>query len=229
MKEIKDDPVFIDGMEAFLMGDWSIAVDSFLHLEKQYPENDHIIFILGNIYYSLGLLDKSIEYYMKAIKLSNGEDYCGNAYYKIGVSYFKMGKFNEALQSFEKSMQARKSQHVMVYYYLGLISTHLGNDEKAIEYFDKLRLASPQTKMAIFFEAQLKVKRHEFESAIELLEQFKELSPDFPEVHHLLGTAYMALHKNMKALGFFRKAVELNPADKRSATEVSKLSTTDWP
>jgi len=229
MKDIKDDPFFIEGMEAFLMGDWSAAKESFLHLEKSFPENDHIIFILGNIYYSLGVLDKSIEYYKKTIELSNGEDYCGNAYYKIGVSYFKMGKFAEALKAFQQSIKAEKSQHVMVYYYLGLISTHLGNDEQAIGYFDKLRLASPQTKMAVFFEAQLKVKRHEFKSAIGLLEQFLEVTPEFAEAHHLLGVAHMGLHENMKALSYFRKAVELNPEDKRSAIEVSKLATTDWP
>ncbi|MBI9105987.1 MAG: tetratricopeptide repeat protein [Spirochaetales bacterium] len=228
MKDIKNDPAFVEGMEAFLMGDWSAAKDSFMQLEKHFPENDHVIFILGNIYYSLGVLDKSIEYYKKTIEISDG-DVCGNAYYKIGVSYFKMGKFTEALQAFKQSIQAEKSQHVMVYYYLGLISTHLGNDEQAIKYFDKLRLASPQTKMAIFIEAQLKVKRHEFETAIELLLQFLEVSPEFAEAHHLLGAAYMGLYQNMKALRCFRKAVELNPADKRSAMEISRLSTTDWP
>jgi tetratricopeptide (TPR) repeat protein len=228
MKDIKDDPEFVVGLEAFLMGDWAAAEKYFLQIEKRFPANDHVIFILGNIYYFLGILDKSIEYYKKTIEISEG-DVCGNAYYKIGVSYFKMGKFTEALQAFEQSIQAEKSQHVMVYYYLGLISTHIGNDEEAINYFDKLRLASPQTKMATFFEAQLKVKRHEFETAIELLEDFLKVSPEFAEAHYLLGLAYMGLYKNMKALSCFRKAVELNPDDKRSAIEVSKLSTTDWP
>ncbi len=228
MKDIKDDPAFIDGMEAFLMGDWSVAEKYFLEMEKRYPANDHVIFILGNIYYFLGLLDKSIEYYRKTIEISAGDVY-GNAYYKIGVSYFKMGKFAEALKAFEQSIQAEKSQHVMVYYYLGLISTHIGNDEEAIKNFDKLRLASPQTKMATFFEAQLKVKRHEFESAIELLESFLEVAPEFAEAHYLLGLSHMGLYQNMKALSYFRKAVELNPEDKRSAMEVSRLSTTDWP
>ncbi|MCK5197072.1 MAG: hypothetical protein KAR21_01900, partial [Spirochaetales bacterium] len=69
MKEIKDDPVFITGMEAFLMGHWAVAKDSFLLLDKHFPDNNHITFILGNIFYSHGDLNKSIEYYKKTIGL----------------------------------------------------------------------------------------------------------------------------------------------------------------
>lgn len=78
-------------------------------------------------------------------------------------------------------------------------------------------------------EARLKIKRHEFEPAIELMQQFLEASPDFAEAHYLLGVAYMGIHKNMKALNSFSKALELNPDDKRSALKVDSLSTTDWP
>lgn len=226
MKEIKNDPVFVTGMEAFLVGDWAVAKDSFLLLDKHFPDNNHITFILGNIFYSQGDLEKSIEFYGKTIELNKG---CGNAYYKMGVSYFKMGKFTEALQAFKQSTEIEGYQPVMVYYYLGLLSMHLSKDEEAIEYFDKLRLAAPQAKMAVFFEARLKIKQHKFEPAIELIQQFLEVSPDFSEAHYLLGVAYMAIHKNMKALNSFTKALELNPDDKRSALKVDSLSTTDWP
>jgi len=226
MKKIKDDPAFLDGMEAYLMGDWATARDAFISLEKKFPKSNHIVFILANTYYSLGNLDKAIEHYYKTIEL-NGD--CGNAYYRLGVTYFKMGKFTEALDVFEKSNQVKGSKHVMVYYYLGLILMHLGRDEEAIDYFNKLRLASPQTKMADFFEAQLKIKKHAFQPAIELLEDFLKVSPDFAEVHFLLGEAYMGLYKNMEALSYFRKALKLNPADKRSSLKVDSLSTIDWP
>lgn len=153
MNDIKDDPAFTEGLEAFLIGDWAVAKDFFLLVDKHFPYNNNIIFILGNIFYSLGDLEKSIEYYAKTIELK--ED-CGNAYYKMGVSYFKMGKFNEALRVFKQSIEVEEMQHVMVYYYLGVISINLSQDEEAIKYFDKLRLASPQTKMAVFFGSPVK-------------------------------------------------------------------------
>ena len=226
MNDIKADPAYMDGMEAFLIGDWTVAKDFFLLLDKHFPDNYYIIFILGNIFYSQGDLEKSIEYYKKTIALRKN---FGNAYYKMGVSYFKMGKFNEALHVLKKLIQVEGPQHIMAYYYLGVISINLSQDEDAIEYFDKLRLASPQTKMAEFFEARLRIKRHEFEPARDLIKQFLNASPDFAEAHYLLGVAYMGMHKNMKALNSFSKALELNPDDKRSALKVDSLSTTDWP
>ncbi len=226
MKDIKNHPLFAEGMEAYLIGEWLKAKDSFISLDKDYPNNEHITFILGNISYSLGELEKAVEFYNKTISLSQN---CGNAYYRLGVTFFKMGKFNESEKIFTTSLNTEGSDHVMVYYYLGLLSMSLGKDVNAIEYFDKLRVQSPQTKMAEFYEAQLKVKQHEFDSAIKLLEDFLNVSPDFAEAHHLLGVAYMGIHKNLKALGFFRKALELNPVDKRSSIMVDTLSDTDWP
>lgn len=38
MKKIKDDPAFLDGMEAFIMGDWAIARDAFLTSKKNSPK-----------------------------------------------------------------------------------------------------------------------------------------------------------------------------------------------
>ena len=226
MKKIKEEPAFITGMEAFLTGNWIVARDSFLVLYKDYSNNENITFILGNIYYSLGDLDKSIQYYKETIGLQTE---CGNTFYKMGVSYFKMGKFNKSLKVFKLSTQVRGSEHVMVYYYMGLISMHLSKDEDALEYFKKLRELSPQTKMALFFEAQLRIKRHEFEPAIELLCHVLENSPTFAEAHYLLGVCYMGVHKNMKALGSFKKALKLNPSDKRSSLKIDNLSCTDWP
>lgn len=221
MKFIKDDPAFTEAMEELLMGDQAVAKDSFLRLEERYPDDEHITYHLAIIFYGLGDLEKSIEYCKKTIELREDS---GNAHYRMGVCYFRMGKFAEAFQEFKLSTQSEGSLQAMVYYYMGLISMYLGDDDDAIDYFGQLRQASPQTKMALFLEAQLRIKKRAFDPAVELLQEFLEDSPDFAEAHHMLGVAYMGLHKNMKALCAFSKALELDPEDKRSARAVDRLT-----
>ena len=221
MKFIKDDPAFTEAMEELLMGDQAVAKDSFLRLEERYPDDEHITYHLAIIFYGIGDLEKSIEYCKKTVELREDS---GNAHYRMGVCYFRMGKFAEAFKEFKLSTQIEGSRQAMVYYYMGLISMYVGEDDDAIDYFGQLRQASPQTKMALFLEGQLRIKKRAFEPAAELLKEFLEDSPDFAEAHHLLGVAYMGLHKNMKALRSFSRALELDPDDKRSARAVDRLT-----
>ena len=221
MKHSRNDPAFTEANEELLMGDQAVARESFLRLEERYPDDEHITYTLGIIYYGLGDLEKSIEYCKKTVALREGS---GNAHYRMGVCYFRMGKFADALREFKLSTQIEGSRQAMVYYYMGLISMYVGEDDKAIDYLGQLRQESPQTKMALFLEAQLRIKKRAFEPAAELLQEFLEDSPDFAEAHHLLGVAYMGLHKNMKALRSFSRALELDPDDKRSARAVDRLT-----
>jgi tetratricopeptide (TPR) repeat protein len=221
MQAIKDDPAYIEAMEELLMGDQAIAKDSFLRLEERYPDNEHITYTLGIIFYGLGDLEKSIEYCEKTVELREDS---GNAHYRMGVCYFRIGKFADALREFKLSTRITGSRQAMVYYYMGEISMYVGQDDDAIEYLGQLRQASPQTKMALFLEAQLRIKKRAFEPAVELLQEFLEVSPDIAEAHHMLGVAYMGLHKNMKALRAFSRAVELDPDDKPSARAIDRLT-----
>ena len=221
MKPTKDDPAFIAANEELLMGDQTVARDSFLRLAECYPDDEHITYSLGIIFYGLGDLEKSIEYCKKTVALRGDS---GNARYRLGVCYFRMGKFADALREFKLSTQIEGSRQAMVYHYMGLISMYVGEDDAAIDYFGQLRRASPQTKMALFLEAQLRIKKRAFEPAATLLQEFLESSPDFAEAHHMLGVAYMGLHKNTMALRSFSRALELDPDDKRCARAVDRLT-----
>lgn len=221
MQITRDDSSFAEANEELLMGDQEVAKNSFLRLEDRYPDDERITYALAIVYYGLGDLEKSLEYCKKTVGLREDN---GNAHYRMGVCYFRMGKFATALREFKLSTQIAGSRQAMVYYYMGLISMYLGEDDDAIDYLGQLRRASPQTKIALFLEAQLRIKKRTFEPVVELLQEFLEVSPDFAEAHHMLGVAYMGLHQNTTALRSFTKAVELDPNDKKSALEIDRLT-----
>jgi len=204
---------FISGMRTYMAGDREKSLKALGDLVEKNPNDASLHVLLGNLLYSQGSLGKSAEQYETALKIAPGM--C-QAWYKLGVCYVRMGKLSEALRAFSKNVDAECGTHVMSYYWMGLINNFLGNDEKALESFSILRSESEESLLANFFLAQLYMKRNEHVKALPLLEELVRMSPDFAEAHFLIGEAYAGLYKNFEAIQSFRKAVELNPDDKRA-------------
>ena len=49
-----------------------------------------------------------------------------------------------------------------------------------------------------------------------MLQKLLKVTPDFAEVHYLIGVAYSELHKNAEAIQKFRDVLKLDPDDKRA-------------
>ena len=213
MDSFHSGPEFISGMRTYMAGDREKSLKALEDLLAKNPNDASLHVLIGNLLYSTGALGKSAEHYSKALELAPG---LYQAWYKLGVCYVRMGKLDQALSSFQKDAIAESGTHVMSYYWMGLINNFLGDDEKALESFSRLRRESSESLLANYFLAQLHIKRNEHAKALDLLEELVRTSPDFAEAHFLLGEAYAGLYKNFDAVRCFRRAVELNPADKRA-------------
>jgi len=213
MDSFHSGPEFISGMRTYMAGDREKALKALEDLLAKNPGDASLHVLIGNLLYSTGSLGSSAEHYSKALKIAPGM--C-QAWYKLGVCYVRMGKLTEALAAFTRNVESDCGTHVMSFYWMGLINNFLGNDERALESFSELRKESSESLLANFFLAQLHMKRGEHARALELLEELIRTSPDFAEAHFLLGEAYAGMYKNFDAVRCFRRAVELNPEDKRA-------------
>jgi len=213
MEPYHSEPEFLEGLKTYLMGDRADARKAIEGLHEKYPNDPSLLLMMGNIKYALGMLSEACVHYERALEISPG--YC-QVYFKLGVCYVRMGKLNEALRAFTKNVDSHCQGHVMSYYWLGLINNFLGNDDEALKAFTILRKESKESQLANFFLAQLLMKRNEHKKALELLQELLTLTPDFAEVHFLIGQAYAGMYKNFEAIQSFRKTLELNPEDKRA-------------
>jgi tetratricopeptide (TPR) repeat protein len=200
-------------MLSYLTGDREDTRKLLEVLLAKHPDDPSLLLLLGNVKFSIGLLGESVAHYEKALELNPG--FC-QAWYKLGLCYVRMGKLNEALEAFHKNAESQCAGNVMAHYWMGLINNFLGKDDEALEAFSVLHRESRESRLANFFLAQLLMKRNRHEEALALLEELLSLTPDFAEVHFLIGQAYAGLYRNMEAIKSFRKTVELNPEDKRA-------------
>ncbi|MDA3950245.1 MAG: DUF3808 domain-containing protein [Spirochaeta sp.] len=225
MQGYQQDERYIEAMGYYLSGQWVEAETAFEALDRQFPDEAFIKLLRGNIDYSRGNLDTAVARYREAIAIKP----TGNVYYKLGVCLYRMGHLNEALEAFENVMSMGSQSHAMASYFVGLINLFLGEDDGASTAFDSFHKASPESMIANFYLAQLKIKRKEFSEALELLNDLVQQTPQFAEVHYMLGTVHYGLHNNTEAIKCFQRALDINPADERSKTKLTLLTDVQWP
>jgi len=220
MKPYHSQPEFLSVMSSYLSGDRDTAEKAVAALLRKYPQDSSLQMLLGNIKYAVGLLAEASGHYEKALELDPG--LC-QAYYKLGVCFVRMGRLNEAHKAFKKHVETKCQSHAMSFYWMGLINSFLGKDDAALEAFTLLHQESAESLLANFFLAQLRMRRNEHDEALRLLRELLAVSPDFAEVHFMMGMVYERMHLNTEAIQCFRKTLELNPDDKRARLEYENL------
>lgn len=226
MAAYQENSEYLEAMGLYLSGDWKEADQAFAVLDAKFAGEAFLKLLRGNIAYSMGKLDDAVRHYEDAVAL---RPEFGSAYYKLGVCLYRMGQLNAALEAFTSVQKTKSQSHAMASYFVGLINLFLGKDDKAAQAFAEFHALSPESTIANFYLAQLKIKRKEFKEAKELLTQLVSDTPDFAEVHYMLGTVQYGLHNNTEAIQCFQRALDINPDDERSKTKLTLLTDVQWP
>jgi tetratricopeptide (TPR) repeat protein len=214
-------PETAEAIQQYLLGDRAAARVAFEKLVAREPRNYFFHYILGETKYAIGLLDEAVGHYKTAI---DAKPDFGVAYYKMGVCYYRMGQLEKSLECFSTLMAMKDQGHAMASYFFGLINQLLGNDAEAENGFSILRKASRQSLIANYYLAQLKLKQGKYAEALALLDELLQATPGLAEARYLEGMVFMALHRNIEAIGSFRKTLELNPQDKRARGNLEMLT-----
>ena len=207
-------------MQAYLEGDWQNAQQRFNELVEREPDNAYLHLLLGNIAYARGELQHAVAHYERATAVK--PDF-GVAWYKLGVCRYRAGELEKGLESFQKVVELGGQSHAMASYFVGLINFLLGRDREAISGFAGLKSHSDQSLIANYYLAQLRIREGAYEEALELLEELAARSPTSSEIHYLTGLANERLHRNFEAVTYYRKVVELDPADRRARAALELL------
>ncbi len=215
------DPGTAGAIRMHLLGDREAAQRALEALVARNPGNCLFHYLLGETKYALGLLDEAVRHYQDAIDLK--PDF-GVAYYKMGTCLYRRGRLARSLACFDRLLSMTGQGHAMASYFFGLINQFLGNDAAAEEGFRVLRRQSPQSLIASYYLANIRLRSNRFAEALELLDELLALTPNLAEVHYLKGMVFMGMHRNMEAIACFRRTLELNPADARARGNLEMLT-----
>ncbi|MEW5818923.1 MAG: tetratricopeptide repeat protein [Cyanobacteriota bacterium] len=119
------------GVANLFKGDYIESLKAFQAFKKLTPNNPEVYFSLGNLYSIQKNYIKSNYNYLKALKLYKDEQNLlkSDVYLNIGTNYFRQNNFDEAINSFNISIE-NNIENEKAYYFLGLSYLYKSPSEK---------------------------------------------------------------------------------------------------
>jgi tetratricopeptide (TPR) repeat protein len=152
-------------------------------------------------------------------------------YLDNGIFDFQSGKYNDAIENFNKSLELKNDWEIP-YFYRAAANHALENfDEAILDYTKSIQLNEKMTD-AYYNRAKILLSRKDIENpdlnrAISDLEKALELDPSFVDALYAMGAAQKKVENYHKALEFLNRAIELQP-DFVHAKALQKLILTKY-
>lgn len=163
------------------------AIEILEDLYTKHPEPEIEKKLIAALYVFGGYLndeyvleyEKSIKYFTKIIKLKP-KDY--RAYYNLGLAYFNLDRFKEALENYKIAISI-KPDYKHCYYNIGLIYEATDNFKKAVEAYEKALGIDPNFIYAMHALKEVRMKLDDSETT---KSQTQERSDSFENLKSLL-------------------------------------------
>jgi len=157
-----------------------------------------------------GNLAGALEDYRKASLLKPEE---AGLQRDLGVTFTKLGRFEEAIAPLERAWAKGKTDIGPL---LGLSLLHVGKTQEAEAAYDRAVEALPKDPMAWFGRAQLRQQLGKAADALKDLDAAVALNSTFAEAIGFRGVVKLDLKQPRAAADDLRRAIELKPSLKRA-------------
>ena len=128
----------------------------------------------------------------------------------LGLTYIRLGRFDEAAAEFRKTLEA-DPYHMVAYNNLMILYTDLGQYDRAIETAEACSAFDPTYPIVYNFKGTAYSKQGNIDKAIESYRKCLSLDPDNYWAFYLLGDSYATLGRYDEALVVLDRAIRINP------------------
>jgi tetratricopeptide (TPR) repeat protein len=204
------------------------AIYALEKLLESYPDYSLAHNDLGVLYYNKGDKEKAQLHYERAVSLNPGNPtFLKNL---ADFYYVELKRIDEAASLYEKVLCIRP-QDTEILLILGNIQVELGKFGDAKDCYLKALEIEPSNELASqmakalekrgqkagddlgegYREVQSLIKSGDHDGAIDSLEKFLQVNPDYALAHNDLGFLYYGKGDKEKAVAHYERAVELDP------------------
>ena len=191
----------------YKQGQLSDVVDQSQVLTKEYPDTFLLWNILGISASQIGMLDKAIEAFKKALLLK--PDYT-EVYNNLGNALREKGKLDQAINAYKKALLLNPDYHD-AYYNLGNVLREQGKFDESIEAFKKTLLLKPDHAEAISNMGNALRDQGKLDEAIDAYNKSISLKPDYAESYSNMGVTLKYQGKLDEAIEAYNKSISLKP------------------
>lgn len=130
--------------------------------------------------------------------------------YNDGNTFFRKGQYQEALDSYEKAIQA-DPKYTKAYFGKGNAYKKLRKFDEAIQAYNKAIELDSTYDMCLFALGSLYEDDGKYPLAIKFYDKVVKVDPKYYKAYYQKGFAYNKLGENEKAIEALKKATEIKP------------------
>jgi anaphase-promoting complex subunit 3 len=133
-----------------------------------------------------------------------------NAWYGMGRVYDKLGNYEKAIAHFTAASQINPTNAVLICC-IGTVLEKQKHPKQALTYYTQATELAPRSTLTRFKKARTLMALSQLDHALQELMVLKDLAPEEPMVHFLLGRLYKNLREKGLAVRHFTIALNLDP------------------
>ncbi|MDQ7052050.1 MAG: tetratricopeptide repeat protein [candidate division KSB1 bacterium] len=196
------------GMVYYQMEKYEDAAKTLEKVLEIQPDNIDAVSTLGLAYHMLGETDKAISAYERALEKSPSNV---DLLFNYAALLLKKGEFERAAQTFQRVLQDNPEDYDAV---IAVADAFLQVAEKFTKEANKMETESENPNQEEIKKMRETAKEF-YAKAIPYLEKATQLKPDNRNIWFNLGVAYIHLGEREKGEAAFKKADELEKAQKQ--------------
>ncbi|EPH61104.1 tetratricopeptide repeat protein [Enterococcus entomosocium] len=185
------------------------------------PEEPLIRFALAELAFSTDRYQEAVDLYQGLLE-EDITDISGiSIVERTGTSLSMAGKFEEALEYFEASLEDEQTDERL--FQTALVYLQLKENEQAIRYLQQLRVMNPQYRALYLYLAEALQEEEQLEEAQRVIEEGIHEDPYQVDFYHFAAENAYRLHDSEAAESFLLKALETGEKEEDTLLTLSNL------
>lgn len=195
-----------------IQGRYEQSLHILHELERLEPDNTDVHYALGTVYSALDQPRKAIQYYVQA---THDGYQLGTIYGNIGDEYYRMGRLEDALRYYKKSV-ARNANEERSLHNLEATYDELSMNGEAVDFFNHFVRQQPYSRTGWFCLGRAHMSyadRHNdqqehYTAAIDAFRFALTIDSHYFDAYVLIAECQQALHDSMGAVTTLRESLD---------------------
>ncbi len=205
-KDLEVQTLFIEGMQAYLLGNPQDAISKFNEVLRRDSKNDAAFYELSKIAFEAGNMDKSIEFAQNAIKLNPTNEY----YYQyLAEAKGEKQDFDGAAKAYDALIKLKPKEYDYYYDWAYMLSK-AGKYREAIDVYNKLEQKTGVEEELIFQKQPLFIKLGKIEESVDDIEKLIKKYPSDTRYIGLIGEVYESNRMYDKAIQTYNRIINID-------------------
>lgn len=196
---------------ALLARDYQLAAKYYKTLISENPDVLDYKIDLGNLYVKAGEDDKALDVF-KAIEKTDSENL--TVLMAMAGIYRRKKMFDESVAVLEQALLIGNNSPedlATINYNLGFTYRQMGNNEEAINCFEKVIEQNPKDVLAYNHLGAIHALQGDQEKAIDAYQRGLKFDPNHPILHFNIARSYTEIGETQKALSHYEAALRAKP------------------